>query len=187
MYKPWPYFLIIKAGRIAASTCVHVGKNILSRPIVHQWWQSHPCAVCVDVSRRCFFSHQLMRLQSRLTPPPKSHLPPRAPAAFGHRYAAPALQSSRQAHFLPRSPPPHPLSTQFRLPLLGFVVLGFRACDRLPKKAKLECPPSPATALPPSNAATVSSPKVHPPCPAKWRGLMPLRVPLLPSSIDNTS
>jgi hypothetical protein len=72
-------------------------------------------ASCVDGSRKCFFSHQLMRLQSRLTPPPKSHLPPhapaaflpRAPAAFGHRYAASALQSSRQAHFLHCSPPPH--------------------------------------------------------------------------------
>jgi hypothetical protein len=30
-------FLYIKAGGIAASTCVHVGKKIIGRPIVHQW------------------------------------------------------------------------------------------------------------------------------------------------------
>jgi hypothetical protein len=83
-------------------------------------------ASCVDGSRKC---HQLMRLQSRLTPPPRISPSPACTDCFSPACAGcfwPPIRCVGAPKFQASTLPPL-LSTSFWFPLLGFVVLGFRS------------------------------------------------------------
>jgi hypothetical protein len=140
----------MKAGRIAALTLVHVGKKSLvvrSFSLVVRWFS---CLRRVWMILGGFFSHRLLPHSSNLASSLSNLASPASSAAF----APPSLHSPppclrlRLLRGAPRfqasTLPPQLSSTpHFRFPLLGFVVLGFRACDRLPNKSKIECDPRP--------------------------------------------